>query len=64
MMAQRLFDAAVLKKINAKTMNLINGFVHNVQILLPADNSYYNIPELIVQIILMFYHIKERWDPD
>ena len=43
-------------------MNVVHGYIHNAQHLFPIDNPYYNIPELIIQIVLIFYHIKECWD--
>ena len=62
-MAQVL-DTTELKRIwmDKKIVNLVNGFVRNAQELLPSNAIHYNIPELIVHIVLMFYHIKECWD--
>ena len=56
------FDLADVKQIDKRTIYLVSGFIHQSQELLPSKNVYYNIPELIVQICLIFYHIKEHWD--
>ena len=52
------------RKIEKRIVYVVNGFIHESQELLPANNVYYNIPELIIQICLIFYHIKEYWDPE
>ena len=44
-------------------MNLVFGFVKEAQKLLP-DETYYNIPDLIAYVCLMFYCITEFFDPE
>ena len=61
-MAQ-VINIAEIKKIDTRTKHLLYGFIHNTQTLLPTNNAYYNIPDLIVHLCLMFYYIKECWDP-
>ena len=62
-MAQ-LFNLSELKNIDKKTRYIVDGFIHESQALFPTDNVYYNIPELINQICLIFYYIQECWDEE
>ncbi len=55
-----VINATELKRIDNKTVNLVNGFVHNTQKLLPINNAYYTIPESINRMILMFYFIDNN----
>ena len=40
-----------------KRLYLANGYIRNAQHLLPADNIYYNIPELINTHCMAFYEV-------
>ena len=48
-----------LKDCDKKTINIVNGYIHQVQKLFPwQDNSYFIIPPLINHLCLSFYWIK------
>ena len=51
-----LYPFANLKKISQKYKDIINGFVKEVQCLLPDNNAYFNIVDLIKYLILLYYH--------
>ena len=50
------------KHINPKIKNLVFGFIRNVQPLLPQNNVYYNIPEIVFHGTLLFYNPMDEWD--
>ena len=52
------------KKVDQKTKDCIYGFVRNAQSEIPADNVYYTIPELVIHWILLYFYVKEAFDPD
>ena len=48
-----------LKYCDNRTVNLVNGYIHNAQRLLPwSQNSYFIIPEIIHRICLAFYWLQ------
>ena len=52
-----------LKKIDAESKLIVDGFIRESQKLLPfEDNPYYNLNELIVHLCLMYYVMNEYWD--
>ena len=54
-MAHLAFDR--LKTIDQRWKDLIFGYVHHrCQSLLPQDNAYYHIPEIVQFTILLFYY--------
>ena len=54
-----------LKHCDNKTMNLVHGFVHDAQRLLPCkQNSYFIIPEIIHHVCLSFYWIRFAFNGD
>ena len=50
-----------LKTIPIRVQYSVSGYIRRCQILLPTDNPYYNIPELINFIVLLFYNDIERF---
>ena len=51
-----------IKFIEQTTKNLVNGFVHESQSLLPKDNHYFIIPSLVIYTILYYFYDPERFD--
>ena len=50
----------VIKKVDQRTKSIINGFMKEAQSLLPfQDNSYYNIPDLVFMITILYYFNPE-----
>ena len=45
-----------IKHINQTVKDTVTGYIHNCQVLLPSNKPYYQIPELITSIILLFYY--------
>ena len=56
------FNLENVKKADKKSRQLIFGFVREAQELLP-DDTYYNIPELISHICLVYYFLMDFFDP-
>ena len=49
--------------IPQRDRDIVFSFVRDAQNILPfEENSYYNIPPLIVHMILIFFHIGEMFD--
>ena len=44
------------KYINQGTKDIVSGFIRITQSSLSQENSFYNIPELMYVIILIFYY--------
>ena len=55
---------ASLKGIDQKVKDCVNGYIRQCQTLLPKENPYYNIPELVVYSIILFYYIGDAFDPN
>ena len=53
-----------VKGIDIKMKYLVNGYVMQIQNLLPDDNVYYTIPTLIIHWILLYFYIPDAFDPD
>ena len=51
-------------QIDQKTQDCVHGYIKICQKLLPDDNIYYNIPELVIHWILLFYFIGEEFDTE
>ena len=49
-------DLKRVNKIPKKYKDVISGFTRAVQSMLPDDNAYYNIVDLIKHIILLYYY--------
>ena len=50
----------VIKLIDQRTKDIVNGFIKDVQSLLPNNkNTYYNIPSLVMMIITLYYYKPE-----
>ena len=48
------------RRVNERTLNIVNGYMRGAQILLPyQSNPYFNIPALIVNLCLGFYNNPE-----
>ena len=58
----------LLQKVTQRTLDIVNGYMKQAQLLLPCkDNSYYNIPELVNVICTDFYKNPEyfaKYDQD
>ena len=53
------FPFKELKHCDMKTVNLVSGYIHNVQESLPwKTNTYFIIPEIIHHVCLAFYWIR------
>ena len=57
------FNLESAKKADQKSNHLIFGFVREAQQLLPVE-TYYNIPELISHICLVYYFLMDFFDPN
>ena len=51
-------DVRKVNKISQKYKDIVYGFVKKVQSLLPKDISFYNIVDLIKNLILLYYHFQ------
>ena len=50
----------LIKTVDQKTKDIVNGFITDLQSLLPNDQSiYYNIPSLVFIIITLYYYNPE-----
>ena len=48
------------KKVNQRSVDIVNGYIKCAQLLLPyRQNPYYNIPEIVNQICINFYNNPE-----
>ena len=45
-----------IKHINQTVKDTVSGYIRNCQFLLPSNKAYYQVPELITSIILLFYY--------
>ena len=67
----KIFDCALRMTFNLeeskladqKSRDLVFGFIKEAQRLFPID-TYYNIPALITHVCLVYYYIKEYFDPE
>ena len=50
------------KNVWQKWKDLINGYIRNMQVILPKDETFYNIPPLINHICLIYYGSTDEWD--
>ena len=55
-------DFERIKHIHPSTKLIVEGYLRESQLLLPSDNPYYIIPELIHFICLCFYDIFEYFN--
>ena len=46
-----------VSRIPQRYKDIARGFARKMQSLFPVGNSYYNIVDLIIHIILLYYHI-------
>ena len=53
------FNFDRIKQIDQSTKDVVQGFIKQAQLLLPLDKPYFNIPSLVVHLVLMFY-----WNPE
>ena len=54
-----------VKNIDFSTKTAVHGYLRIIQMTLPSDNIYYdNIPSLIYYLCVLYYYIKECFDPD
>ena len=51
-----------IKKVDRRSNQIVQGFIRDIQDKLPAHNTFYTIPELVISWCLLFYFIKERFD--
>ena len=52
------------KQMDERTQCLVYGFIKLSQKSLSKESSHSIIPDLIIWIILSFYHIKDEWDQE
>ena len=57
-------DFKRLKQINPRQSLTVYGYIRNVQKVLPAGISYYNIHDLIKQTCILFYAFIHEWDKE
>ena len=50
-------DLSKVQKIPHRIKDVVIGFVKSVQCLLPKDVPYYNIVDLIIHTIILYYHM-------
>ena len=51
-----------LSNVDDKTKKIVFGFIRNSQNYFPQNNSYYNIPDLVIQICLLYYLMNDKFD--
>ena len=49
-------DLKKITKIPQRHKEIVNGYIRQAQSIMPRDNAYYNIVDLIKQKILLFYY--------
>ena len=54
-----VFDFEEIKSIKPCVQRAVYGYIRRCQQLLPSNNAYYNIPELVSFIILFYYNHRE-----
>ena len=47
-----------VKQINPRTKDSVFGYIRLAQKLLPKDEVYYNIPDIIYHTILLFFYLE------
>ena len=52
-----------VKHISIKIKDCINGYIRPIQHQLSNNNSYVTIPSLVIQWLILYYHIFEQFDP-
>ena len=53
-----------VKFIDQRTKDITFGYIRQVQSLFPEDHVYFTIPALVIHWCLLYYHIKEQFDPE
>ena len=53
---------AKISTFDDRIKKIVFGFIRNSQKLLPKNNQYYNIPDLVIQICLLYYLINDKFD--
>ena len=48
-----------IKNIKQRDKDIVNGFIKKCELLLPKNNSYYNIAQLIHYLISLYYVSQE-----
>ena len=51
-----------IKNMDKESIYTVYGFIRDSQKMLPKNKPYYNIPELINKICLIFYYDNDEWD--
>ena len=51
-----------VKFVDVETKRFVNGYVREVEVLLPGDNVYYTIPTLIIHWIILYFYQMEQFD--
>ena len=52
-----MMDLKRVDRIHQKYKDIVNHFIKDVETLLPRNNTYYTIPDLINHMILLYYHM-------
>ena len=55
-----------LKRVNKESNLIVYGFLRECEVNifgeLSKSNAYYNFPEIMLNICLIYYHIMDKWD--
>ena len=51
-----------IKNIEESVELTVNGYIQRCSKLLPKNNTYYDIPDLVKFMVLFFYHDLDCWD--
>ena len=52
------------KGIDSLTKDTVNGYLRRIQTLFPSDNVYYNTPDLVSHWCILYFYIREKFDPN
>ena len=52
-----------VKRIDERDKFVVSGFVREIENVLPNNNPFYNVTDLIIYLILAFYYEFDEWDP-
>ena len=55
------FEYKSVNKVDPLTKYTVSGYIRNIQSIMPIDIAYYFIPEVVIDIILAYYWLKESF---
>ena len=53
-----------VKLVDSRTKDIVFGWIRKMQSNLPQNETYYTIPSLVCHWCLLYYFLKESFDPD